>query len=68
MTTDGTYTAHIGHYRIQLYWPEITLTSINCYVVACTAARVSNMPHIPYWGIGLQVLGFGAAIDWRGET
>jgi hypothetical protein len=62
--TDGMFTWKMRKARLQLYWPELTLSKAEVFVGIDTVARFVNKPAQYYYGAGVKVLGFGIGFDY----
>lgn len=63
MKTIGMHTWTLGKLRIQVYWPELTLSKAEVFLGIDTVARFVNQPGKFYWGIGAKILGVGIGFD-----
>lgn len=59
----GRLTLKLGNCRVQAYWPEVSLTRREFYILLPTVLRI--VVNRDYWGAGFQILGFGIGVDQR---
>jgi hypothetical protein len=67
MKTNRFSSIHFGSYRLQFYWPQVCIRTKpikEFYVSFETVFRflIDNRSD-KYWGVGLQLFGFGIGID-----
>ena len=53
-------------WRVQLYWPELTMTRTEFHIVCRTVLRLVWQADAR--GFGIQLFGFGVGIAWNGPA
>lgn len=66
MKTIGYRTWHLGSWRIQAYWPTVTIDRTELHFGVDTAIRIANRTDSKgrYAGAGFAFLGFGIGVAY----
>jgi hypothetical protein len=51
-------------WRLQIYWPEITVKEREVFLGLDSCIRIVRDKRQRYYGFGLRVIGFGIGIDY----
>lgn len=64
MITLGLRTVEISKWRVQFYWPLLTIRSNEIFIEANTCIRIMCNRHDRYYGFGFAIVGFGIGVDY----